>query len=225
MRCVISLISVLFLLQGCSGDVGGESSDTPKQGNSQAAGSQSAPANAVQASIADAAAGIYALDKTHGYVTFSYSHQGYSRPWLRFRDVDATLTLNPDQVSLSKLDVNIDAASIDSGVDIFDEHLRGEKFFNVAKHPKIEYVANSVSEAGSAGNFRVEGILTMKGVAKPLALDVRFNKSGTHFSLKKPQVGFSATASLKRSDWDLGYAVPMVGDAVDVVIEAEFIQP
>ena len=67
--------------------------------------------------------GEYTLDKTHAYVTFSYSHQGYSRPWLRFRNIDANLTIGKNDVSKSELSVVIDTQSIDSGVDLFDEHL------------------------------------------------------------------------------------------------------
>lgn len=215
MRLTLALFAALTLLSACSDNT---ASSTGKEATGEAAAASAQP-------LSEAAAGRYLLDKTHGYVTFSYLHQGYSRPWLRFREVDATLDLDPANPSKSKLQVSIDAASIDSGVDIFDEHLRGEQFFDVARFPTIEYTSTGVKQGSQAGTYTVDGILTMKGVARALDLDARFNKSGQHFKTKKPQVGFSATAKLKRSEWDLGQYVPMVGDDVDVVIEVEFIQP
>lgn len=173
--------------------------------------------------LSKAPAGEYTLDKTHGYITFSYLHQGYSRPWLRFRDIDATLTIDDKDINQSSVVVEIDAASIDSGVDIFDEHLVGDKHFHVEKYPKINFKSVSLKTDGKT--FTMLGELTMKGTTKSVELEGTFNKGGNHFKTKKPILGFSATASLKRSDWGLGSYVPMVGDKVDVVIEMEFVQP
>ncbi len=169
--------------------------------------------------------GMYVLDKTHGYVTFSYSHQGYSKPWLRFRSVDANLDLNVEDISKSTLDVTIDPASIDSGVDIFDEHLLGKNHFDVNNHPQITFVATDISADGN--NIRVKGDLSIKENKAPITLTGQFNRGGLHFRSKKPTLGFSATTRLNRDEWGLGYAVPIVGNEVDVVIEVEFnrIQP
>ena len=173
--------------------------------------------------LAEAPVGEYALDKTHAYVTFSYLHQGYSRPWLRFREIDAALTLNPNDPGKSQLRVSIDAASIDSGVDEFDHHLRDAKFFDVAKYPDINFTATSISQSKKKpAELTIVGDLSMKGVTRPLSLSAVFNKGGLHFKTGQPVIGFSARAQLLRSDWNLGYAVPIVGDAVELVIEVEF---
>ncbi len=172
--------------------------------------------------ISKAPAGKYTLDKTHGYVTFSYLHQGYSKPWLRFRNIDAEIDLVAEDIAKSQLEVKIEAASIDSGVDIFDDHLKGKKMFDVEKFPEITFVATKISK--DKDGYTILGDLTMKGITKPVELDTVFNQGGLHFKTKRPVLGFSATTSLKRSDWNLGYAVPMVGDEVDIVIEVEFNQ-
>lgn len=169
-----------------------------------------------------APAGSYVLDKTHGYVTFSYLHQGYSRPWLRFRDIDATLELDGDKLTDSTVTVAIDPASIDSGVDVFDEHLRGKKFFDVEKFPSITFTSTDLALDGES--LTLTGDLTVKGITKSVTLTGQFNQGGLHFRTKKPMLGFSAKTQIKRSEWDLGYAVPMVGDAVDLVVEVEFNQ-
>lgn len=173
--------------------------------------------------LSKAPAGTYTLDKTHGYVTFTYMHQGYSRPYLRFRDIDATLELKPKKLSASSVSVEIDAASIDSGVDVFDEHLKGDKHFDVAQYPKITFKSTAFTP-NDDGSYTLTGDLTMKGVTKAVSLNTQFNKGGEHFMKKFPVIGFSAKGSVKRSDWGLGYAVPMVGDDVDIIIETEFWQ-
>ena len=76
--------------------------------------------------------GNYTMDKTHGYVTFSYLHKGLSHPQLRFNDVDATLVLDAKNPENSKISVTIQAANIDSGVAKFDDHLNSPDFFNSA---------------------------------------------------------------------------------------------
>lgn len=172
--------------------------------------------------LSKAPAGEYLMDKTHGYTTFSYSHQGYSRPWLRFRNINAALTVDGEDLGKSIVTVDIDPASIDSGVDIFDEHLVGSDFFNVAQFPDIKFVSSSAVVDGE--NISLSGDLSMKGITKPLTLTGKFNQGGIHLQYGKPVLGFSATGTLKRSDWGLGYGVPFVGDEVSLVIEAEFIK-
>ena len=184
---------------------------------------QLASAQAGYETLSDAPSGTYALEKTHAYVAISYSHQGFSRPILLFRDFDATLEFNAEKLAASALTVNIDPDSIDSGVDEFDEHLVGADMFDVDKFPEAAFVATNIREIGN-GSFKIDGELTLKGVTKALTLDARFNKGGVHFKLNKPHLGFSATAVLKRSEWDLGYAVPFVGDDVAITIEVEFMK-
>lgn len=171
--------------------------------------------------ISQAPAGEYQMDKKHGYITFSYSHQGYSKPWLRFRDIDATLTLDPKTPNNSKVVVDIDPASIDSGVDKFDEHLRDKKFFDIENHKTIRFESTKVAVSGN--DVTLTGNLTMKGITKPLSLTGKFNQGGLHFRSKKPIIGFSATGTLKRSDWGLG-AIKFVGDEVSLIVEVEFLQ-
>ncbi len=169
------------------------------------------------------ASGTYTLDKTHGYITFSYSHQGYSNPWLRFRDFDVTLELDTENLAASTAEVSVNTASIDTGVDEFDQHMVGERFFNVEAFPKASFTTTSVEMTGER-SMDLTGDLTIKGVTKPVTLAVKLNKTGQHFRSRKDMLGFSGTTSLKRSDFDLGYAVPMVGDEVAITVEVELIK-
>jgi polyisoprenoid-binding protein YceI len=120
------------------------------------------------------------------------------------------------------LSVTIDAASVDSGVAIFDTHMKSGDMFDVEKFPTITFTSTSLNQATTATGQLV-GDLTMKGIAKPVELAVTLNKIGESGD-KKPMFGISAKTQIKRSDWDLGYAVPYVGDDVTIIIEVEFIK-
>ncbi|MFK7888596.1 MAG: YceI family protein [Gammaproteobacteria bacterium] len=170
--------------------------------------------------LGDAPAGVYEAELTHAYITFFYDHQGYSKPYLRFRKFTADMNLDPADMSNSSVNVTIDINSIDSGVDIFDEHLRGDGFFDVANHPEGTFESTSFKPNAKGGELT--GNLTLKGITKPVTLDVVFNKAGQNFRSKVPQVGFSASGTIMRSDWDLGKYAPNVGDEVSLIIEAEF---
>jgi len=175
------------------------------------------------ANIAEAPAGIYKSEETHAYITFQYLHQGYARPTLRWNEFDATIDLNPSNPTDSKLSVTIDAASIDSGVERFDQHLVSADFFDVENHSEITFVSTSLSQTVT-GSGTLNGMLTMKGISKPVTLDVKLNKVGEHFQTKKPIIGISASTQIKRSEWDLGLYTPLVGDEVDISIEIEFVK-
>ncbi|MEM6648888.1 MAG: YceI family protein [Pseudomonadota bacterium] len=165
--------------------------------------------------------GTYALDKTHGYVTFSYSHQGYSYPILRFDDVDGVVNFNAGNVTASTLSVDIDPASINSAVPDFDEHLVSSDFFDVENHPEITFSSTSLNlETPYSGTLT--GDLTVKGVTKPLTLDVTLNKAGPNAMKGTEMFGVTATGQLDRRDFDLGLYAPAVGAEVDLRIEAEF---
>ena len=174
------------------------------------------------AAIGDVPAGTYKLDPTHGYINFSYLHLGFSRPIVGFTGFDVTLDLDQDDVTQSALTVDIDPASIESGVDEFNGHLKDERFFNVAKFTDISFVATDITMTGD-DTMDVKGDLTVKGITKPVMLKGTINKAADHPMKKKPTIGVSATGTLMRSDWDLGLYVPNVGDEVTLNIQVELI--
>lgn len=171
-----------------------------------------------------AIAGVYKSDARHAYITFSYDHQGYSRPWLRWRSWSADLTWNPDAPDQSSIAVVIDASSADSGVDEFDTHLKSADFFDVANHPQITFTSTSAALSEGAKGA-VTGDLTIKGVTKPVTLDVTINRAANDDFAEAHKLGFSAKGVVKRSDFGVDKYTPFVGDDVTVVIEAEFVMP
>lgn len=117
----------------------------------------------------------------------------------------------------------IDAASINSRVAKFDEHLNGDDFFDTANHPSISFDSTSVTKTGD-NTFDVTGDLTIKGMTKPVTLAATINKAANHPMRKVPTIGISASTTLLRSDWGLGKFAPNVGDEVTIDIQVEMPQ-
>lgn len=177
---------------------------------------------AVDASAA--ISGAYKSDPEHAYITFTYDHQGYSRPYLRWRTWSGDLDWNAAAPEKSSVSVSIDATSIDSGVDRFDEHLKSADFFDVAKHPTISFKSKKLEVTG-ANTAIMTGDLTIKGVTKPVSLDVRINRAADDDFAKAHKLGFSAKGVVKRSDFGVDKYTPFVSDAVELIIETEFVKP
>jgi polyisoprenoid-binding protein YceI len=176
----------------------------------------------VTADLTEVPSGKYALDSSHGYITFTYSHLGFSNPRVGFNSFDTVLDLDTDNPENSTVEVTIDAASIDSRVAEFNEHLVGADFFNTAEYPTITFRSTKVTATGD-NTFDVTGDLTILGTTKPVTLTTTINKAGNHPLRNVPTVGVSASTKLVRSEWGLGAYVPAVSDEVELSIEVELL--
>jgi polyisoprenoid-binding protein YceI len=170
-----------------------------------------------------AAPETFVIDGTHTFPRFEYSHFGYSRQASRFDRTSGTVILDRAAKSGS-VDVVIDAASVSTGYAVFDQHLRGEDFFDVARHPNITFKSDSLKFIGDALS-QVQGVLTIKGIAKPVTLEVNSFHCMPHPMRKKDACGANATAQIKRSDFNMGKHVPHVSDEVVLSIPIEAIKP
>ncbi len=173
------------------------------------------------ADISAVPSGRYVLDKTHAYIIFTYSHLGFSHPRLSFNDFDATLDLDAEHPEKSRLAVVIQTDSVDSGVDELDGRLRSPVFFQAEAHPQITFESSAITLTGS-DTAKVTGDLVIRGIARPVTLDVVLNQAGPHPMRKIPALGFDASTTVKRSWWGMDYATPFVGDDVTIEISAEF---
>ncbi|WDI31288.1 YceI family protein [Hyphococcus flavus] len=192
--------------------------------NGQSGGSEQPASGVSEAADFGAPSGEYRSEERHRYITFSYMHQGYSRPWVRWRDWDAVLDWDAENPEDSSLSVTIDATSVDSGVDVFDGHLQGERFFDTANHPEITFESTSLNRMSDTEGT-MTGDLTIKGVSKPVTLDVQFNKGAYEERSNVYKLGFSAIGTVKRSEFGMTYAIPAVSDEVEIIIESEFTMP
>ena len=175
------------------------------------------------AELADLPSGAYVLDKTHGYITFSYDHLGFSTPHVGFRSFDVSLDLDSANIENSKVDVLIDATSIDSRVEVFNGHLSGEDFFDTANHPQITFTTTEINSTGD-NTFDLTGDLTIKGVTKPVTLNAILRKADMHPMRNVPSIGVTAEGMLSRSEFGLTRGVPNIGDEVTLQISVELPQ-
>ncbi|WCE05056.1 YceI family protein [Pseudoxanthomonas sp. JBR18] len=167
-----------------------------------------------------AASTTYKLDPTHTDVIATWNHFGFSNPSAHFGQADGSLTYDPANVAASSVEVTFPLAGLDSFVPKLDEHLRGSDFFDAAKYPTATFKSTKVQSLGS-NKLKVTGNLTIKGITKPVVLDVTLNKAAEHPMKKTQSIGFDATGTVKRSDFGVGAYAPMVSDEVKLHITTE----
>ena len=164
------------------------------------------------------------LDPPHSAAQFAVRHMGISTVRGTFSKVSGTVQYDPADPTKSSVEATIDATSVDSRVDMRDNDLRSEKFFDVAKYPTITFKSKRVESAGN-GKLKVTGDLTMHGVTKEVVLDV----DGPSQPFKDPRgnshMGASATATLNRRDFGVGN-IPsaMVGEDVAITLDMELVK-
>jgi polyisoprenoid-binding protein YceI len=164
-------------------------------------------------------------DPTHSSVAFWIRHMVVAKVRGHFNKFDVVIDLDEKDVSRSTVDVKIDTASIDTGVEQRDNHLRSPDFFDVAKYPELRFTSKRVEDLGG-GQLRVVGDLTMHGITKEVALEVE-NAGRAKDPWGGSRAGFSARATLDRKDFGLGWNAVLeaggvlVGDKVSIEIEVE----
>ncbi|NJR44068.1 YceI family protein [bacterium] len=159
-----------------------------------------------------------ALSKGHTQIFFAVDHQGFSKSMGMFVIKQGTVSFSESDWSKAKLDVTIDVGSLRMGsFPLWDEHMSEAKFFNTKQFPEMRFVSTKASGAGKTGT--VTGNLTLLGVSKPVTLNVTLNKIVA--GEEGVKAGFSATGSLRRSDFGMSTYLPDIGDQVEIRIETE----
>ena len=173
------------------------------------------------ASFNAAAAGVtYKLDPEHTNVIASWSHFGYSHPSANFGAASGTLVYDAAAPAESSVEVSLPLSGLNTFVPALDEHLKTPEFFDAAKFPAATFKSSKVQVLGK-GKLKVIGTLTIKGVGKPVTLDVTLNNAGMHPMTKLETIGFDATVTIKRSDFGMGMYAPAVSDEISLRITTE----
>lgn len=171
--------------------------------------------------VAKVTGGNYKVDGGHTQVVFAWDHMGFSQNVGTIAEPTGTLMLNKADPAASKVSVTFQIANLRTGVKGLDEHLMKPDFFDVAKFPTATFVSTSVKPDG-ATSADITGNLTIHGVTEPVTLEAEFFGAGNQPMSKKENVGFVATGTIKRSDFGMGMAVPVVSDAIELKIIAAF---
>jgi polyisoprenoid-binding protein YceI len=163
-------------------------------------------------------------DPAHSEVDFAIKHMALSNVHGRFGTVDATLVWDEQDVTKSTVSATIDVTGVDTGVPNRDTDLKSARFFDTANNPKATFTSTSVTKSGSG--LQMNGNLTIKGVTKPVVLDVDGPTGPLTGMNKKPHLGFSATTTVHREDFGIGAGMPaaMLGDDVKITIELDLVK-
>ncbi len=164
--------------------------------------------------------GAYQADPGHTRVTWSVKHLGFSTYSGILPAITGTLTLDAKTPTASRVEVTIPMDKVGTLDAALDNTLKAPDFFDVAKFPTATFTSTRIEATGRKA--RITGNLTLRGVTKPVTLDATFNQAGIGPVDKVYTVGFDATAKIKRSDFGMTAYLPMLGDEVELRIEAEF---
>ena len=170
----------------------------------------------------------WGIDLAHSSLSFTVRHLVVSKVRGKFTRWTGTIRMDEHDLSRTQVEVAIEPASLDTGVEQRDNHLRSADFFDVGKYPTMSFDSTGVEKA-TDGRLRLTGNLTMHGVTRPVTLEVEY--AGTQ---KDPwggyRAGFSARTSLDRKDYGLMWNQILetggvaVGDKVEVEIEIEAVR-
>lgn len=174
------------------------------------------------------AAERWEIDSGHSGVHFSVRHMVLAKVRGKFTRWSGAVLAEDGDEARAALDVVIDASSIDTGVADRDTHLKSPDFLDVARYPEITFKAERPERLGPE-RLRVSGVLTIRGVARPVVLDVEY-AGRTKDPWGHERAGFTAKTSIDRKDFGLTWnqlletGGVVVGDRVDIEIEVEAVK-
>ncbi len=178
---------------------------------------------AALAGSAIAAPVTYNVDGSHTFPRFSYSHFGLSTQLSSFKNTSGKVVFDAE-AKTGSVDITIDMKSVNTGFEDFNGHIQGEDFLDTAKFPTATFKSTKVTFEGDKPKS-IDGVLTIKGVSKPVTLTVTSFLAMPHPMMKKPAIGANAFTTIKRSEFNAGKFAPYVGDEVRIDIALEAIAP
>lgn len=170
----------------------------------------------------------WSIDQSHSEITFKVRHLMIAHVKGAFKIFDASIYTTDKDFTTAQIDLWIEAASITTGDEKRDEHLKAADFFDVQQHKQISFTSSSIEKADAGGNHELWGELTMVGITKNVKLNVEFGGIVTD-PWGNEKAGFTVTGKFKRSDWELTWNKAIdagglkVGDEISISCEVELI--
>lgn len=170
-------------------------------------------------------AGDWRLDQNHASVHWQARHFGLAWYTARFDELDASLSFDPLAPEEARLTAIIEASSVSTGNPEFDERLRGPNWFAADTSPQILFEAQGITVTGDTTGY-ADGNLTIRGVTRPVRMDIVFYGGNFNFLENRDVIGFGADMIVSRSEFGVGQLIPaaIAGDEVRIRIEAEFLR-
>ncbi|HZH88762.1 MAG TPA: YceI family protein [Chitinophagaceae bacterium] len=164
-------------------------------------------------------------DPAHSKITFTTVHLGIADVAGWFEKFDVQITSHKDDFSDAIFYLNIDVASINTAIEMRDDHLRSEDFFHVEQYPQLTFKSNHIRKSGK-DKYKLTGELTLHGVTKTVTMDLWYRGTIENPQSGATTAGFQLTGTLKRSDFNVGpkFPAPMISDEVQIKADGEFIK-
>lgn len=167
----------------------------------------------------------WTADPAHTQVFFKITHLGIADIKGNFNKFDGSIIASKEDFSDAKYQISIEVPSINTGIEMRDNHLRSADFFDAGKYPAMTFKSTS-SKKVSEGKYQVTGDLSFHGITKPIILDVTHRGTIDHPQNGKTISGFTISGNVKRSDYKLGPDFPeaVLSNDVKIEVNGEFIK-
>ncbi|MEB3416572.1 YceI family protein [Alteriqipengyuania sp. WL0013] len=181
-----------------------------------------------QMDVSRVAAGTYQTDPAHTLVGWSVNHFGFNDYHGVFGDAEGTLVIDPANPQGARVSVSVPITSVAVPSEGLRNHLLrpgkdgGSPDFFGAEPAPATFESTAVTVYGDGTRAIVAGNLSMNGVTKPVTIEARFTGAGSNPMSQAETIGFHGTTTIMRSDFGIDYALPVVGDAVELTISAAF---
>jgi polyisoprenoid-binding protein YceI len=179
--------------------------------------------SAVLALSAFATVSTWSNDKAHSSLGFTITHLGISDISGTFKNFEVSVNSSKDDFSDAVFELSADVASINTAIEMRDNHLKSADFFDAEKFPKLTFKSTSLKPAGK-DRYKLTGDLTLHGVTRPVTLDLWYRGTVTNPMSKAATSGFQVSGVIKRSDFGIGagFPAPMLSDEVKIKADGEF---
>lgn len=163
-------------------------------------------------------------DPMHSKLTFSVTHMGISDVDGLFNKFTASATTTKADFSDAVFELSVNVPSINTQVEMRDNHLRSADFFEVETYPSMTFKSTSIKKV-SKDKYKLTGNLTLHGITKPVTMDLWYRGTNVDEKVKKSTSGFQLTGVIKRSDFNIGpkFPAPVLSDEVKIKADGEFI--
>ncbi|GGE16544.1 Polyisoprenoid-binding protein YceI [Gemmobacter megaterium] len=175
---------------------------------------------ALAASPALAAPEAYVLDASHSQIVFSYNHLGFSTSYGMFSGFEGSISFDEADPAQSSVTVEFPVTTMLTGWQERFDHFMSPDFFNAETNGTVKFASTAIEVTGET-TAQITGDLTINGVTKAVVLEARLNQKGDHPMMNKPWVGFDATTTVLRSEFNLGMFAPYISDEVKIDISIE----
>jgi polyisoprenoid-binding protein YceI len=166
----------------------------------------------------------WGIDPSHSEIGFKVKHLMITNVKGVFKEFNATILTTGDDFKNAEINFSMNPASIYTGDEKRDGHLKSADFFDMENHKEISFISRTLKNTDHEGNYEMNGDLTIKGITKPVTLKVEFTGM-----MKDPwgnqKAGFTMNGKVNRKDWGLNWNVPLEAGGVlvgeDVIITAD----